>query len=90
MKQEDIKTMQDVKDFTAEALATFDTVEVIDQQVVKILEDIQECNCPEWVKTMAYDAMHLCWASMDIKNHTLKKVRAVVEDESEGHNDSKE
>lgn len=89
MKPEDIKTMQDVKDYTAEALAVFDTVEVINQQVVKILEDIQECNCPDWVKTMAYDAMHLCWASMDITRDALKKVSTVTEDESEGTNDSK-
>ena len=87
MQTEDIKTMQDVKDFTAEALAVFDTVEVIDQQVVKILESIQECNCPDWVKTMAYDCMHLMWASMDIKNNALTKVRSVVE--SEGDNEDK-
>ena len=89
MKPENIKTMQDVKDYTAETLANFDTVEVIDQQVVKILEDIQGCNCPDWVKTMAYDAMHLMWAGMEIKDNALKKVRAVVEDESEGNYDSK-
>ena len=87
MKPENIKTMQDVKDYTAETLANFDTVEVIDQQVVKILESIQECNCPDWVKTMAYDCMHLMWASMDITNNALTKVRSVVE--SEGNNEDK-
>ena len=44
MKPDNIKTMQDLKDYTAETLAVFDTVEVIDQQVVKILENIQECG----------------------------------------------
>lgn len=77
---EETITVADLKDSIAEKLAVFDTVEVLNQQVVKTLQDIEDCNCPDWVKNMAYEAKHIIWASMDIGKDTLQKVRAVIEE----------
>ena len=87
---EDIKTIEDLKTYIASELAVFDTIEVLNFQIEKMLEGLEDsARLSDYHKQEIKDIHHILWASESLTKDVLKKVRAVVEDESEGNNDSK-
>ena len=82
----DIKTTEDLKEFVASELATFDTVAVLNFQIEKLLEELEDNKrIADWEKSIINDIHHILWASDALKDDTIKRIRSIVE--SEGDND---
>lgn len=81
----DIKTTEDLKQFVASELATFDTVAVLNFQIEKLLEELEDNKrIAGWEKSVINDIHHILWASDALKDDTIKRIRSIVE--SEGDN----
>ena len=84
----EVNTVADLKEFVAEELATFDTVEVLNFQIDKMLETLEDSpQLGGYEKQYIHDIKHILWASDALRDDTLKRIRTIVE--SEGNNDDK-
>lgn len=79
------KEVVSAEDIACEVLseaAIFDTVKVLNEQAVSLVEGLEDSSIPDHAKNSCNDIKHIIWASMQITNDIVTKVRSICENEA--------